>query len=245
MDITELNISGNAIFTLLLLTFLLFIIFRFINYLFRVFKNKSSLLKSFSPYVPIIEMFAWIIFLIWAANFFLIKNRILAIGVLIVLIFILFWISIYAIKNIIAGALFKFQGNYLIGDYLQKKDYIGKIQKFAFFSLHIVTKDGQSVFVPYSKLLNEVNVRYDSETSKAGYHFKIITSKDESPDNKIEKIKLVLLNMPWVSTKKIPQIKHVDSDDLYFTFEIVLFTVNNKYALKTENLIREKFGTEK
>ncbi len=242
MDITELNISGNAILTLLLLTFAIFIFFRFIQYLFRVFKNKSSLIKSLSQYVSIIEMFAWIIFLIWAANFFLHKNQILAVGVLTVLIFIIFWISIYALNNIVAGVLFKLQGNYSVGDYLQIKDYSGKIQKFSFFSLQIETKDGQSVFVPYSKLLNEVNVKYDSEVSKAGYHFRINTLKDESTDETIEKIKLELLNMPWLSTKNMPQIKQVATDDLTYTYEINLFAINNKYALKTENQIREKFG---
>lgn len=241
MEISELNISGNAILSFLILTFLLFIIFRFVNYLFQVFKNKSPGIKTFSGYLPTIEMFAWIVFLIWAANFFFHKNQILVIGILAVLLFIIFWISKYALNNIIAGVLFRFQSNYSVGDYLQTKDYSGKIQKFTFFSLQVETKDVQSVFIPYSKLINEVNVRYDSETSKTGYHFKIITPKDENPDDKIEKIKLMLLNMPWVSTKKMPQIKQLGSDDSSITFEIVLFAANNKYAIKTESAVREKF----
>jgi len=196
-----------------------------------------------STYVPLVEMFSWMILLIWAANLLLVKNQILAIGLLAVLLFIIFWISVYSLNNIIAGVLFRFQGKYRLGDYLRTKDYAGKIQKFAFISLHLETKDGHSVYIPYSKLINGVNIRYDSETSEAGYHFKIRTSKNEKPENTAEKIKFMILNMSWVSTKKIPQIKQVDSDDLHYVFEIVLFAVNNKYALKTENAIRKKFET--
>ncbi|MEA3446158.1 MAG: mechanosensitive ion channel [Bacteroidota bacterium] len=242
MDIIELDISGNTIFRFLFSTFVLFLVFRFVHYLIRAFENKSARIKSFNKFIPLIEMFAWVVFLIWAANKFLNQNKVLAIVSIIILSFILFWISFYALRNIIAGVLFRFHGNYLLGDYIKTKDYSGKIQKFTFFSLHIENAEGQSVFIPYSKLLNKANVRYDSETSKAGFHFKIITPKDETPDEKLEKIKLMLLNMPWVSTGKMPYIKQVNSDDDSYTFEVVLFAVNTKYALKTENLIKDKFG---
>ncbi len=242
MNIPELNISGNTIFTLLLSTLALFLLFRFINYLFRIFINKSARVKSFSHFLPIVEMSAWIVFLLWAANFFIEDNRILAIGVLIVLVFTLFWISRYALKNIIAGVLFRFQGNYSIGDFLRTKEYSGKIQQFTFFSLQITTKDGHSVFIPFSKLMDEINVRYDMEGSKAGYHFKITTAKDAGPDEMAEKIKLALLSMSWVPVKQMPQIRQLYSDGPSYTFEIILFAVNNKYALKTENEIGERFG---
>ncbi|RLD61616.1 MAG: hypothetical protein DRJ05_02210 [Bacteroidetes bacterium] len=244
MNISELNISGNTIFRLLLSTLALFIFFRFVDYLFKVFRNKSPRVKSFSHFLPIVEMFAWILFLIWAANFFIEENRILAIGVLTILVFVLFWISRYAIKNIIAGVLFRFQGNYSVGDFLRTKDYSGKIQQFTFFSLQITTKDGHSVFIPFSKLMDEVNVRYDMEVLKAGYNFKIMTPKDVGPDEMAEKIKLALLSMSWISVKQMPQIKQVYSDGPSYSFEIILFAVNNKYALKTENEIGERFAVK-
>ena len=244
MDLQELNISGNTIFTMLLSTLTLFLLFRFINYLFGLFSGKSTRVKSFSHFLPIVEMSAWIIFLLWAANFFIEDNRILAIGVLVVLAFTLFWISRYALKNIIAGVLFRFQGNYSIGDFLRTKEYSGKIQQFTFFSLQITTKDGHSVFIPFSKLMDEINVRYDMEVSKAGYHFKINTKKEIGPDEMTEKIKLALLSMSWISVKQMPQIKQLHSDGDSYIFEIFIYSVNNKYALKTENEIGERFGVK-
>ena len=66
-----------------------------------------------------IEMLVWIIFIVRALGIFVESNQILAIGVAFILLFILFWLFKFAVKDLIAGVLFKLSGHFSVNDILQ------------------------------------------------------------------------------------------------------------------------------
>ncbi len=57
----------------------------------------------------------------------------------------------------------------------------------------------------------------------------------------IESIKIDILNLPWVSVKKIPVIKPVNETDLNFILEITVYALEKEYFVKIENYIKEKY----
>jgi small-conductance mechanosensitive channel len=177
-----------------------------------------------------------------ALGAFIESNQLLAIGVSFILLFILFWIFKYFIKNLIAGVLFKLSGHFSLNDLLQAGEYSGRIRKFGLHSIELETESAKSIFIPYSTILEEVNIRWDTTEMKTAYIFKIDVPKKDDENDLTDQIKTAIISLPWISVKLMPQVKLIAKTDSHFTFEISIHAISKSYLVKTEKYLEEKFG---
>jgi small-conductance mechanosensitive channel len=241
MEFIEYNISSAAIVRLIVFSIFVFSLFRLINYALNHIKNKSTTLKLVAKNILLVELFTWILFLIWAANSARNRNPILSLSITGILLFILFWVSYFGLKNIIAGVFFRYQENYAIGDHYQNNEYSGRIINFKLFALRLESKEGQIISIPYGKLVNKVSTHQEVGKTITAYTFELNTSKEKEIQEVTQEIKSILLSMAWISTHRTPEIHQLKTSESAYHFSISLFAINNDYALKTEQLLKSKF----
>ncbi len=241
MEFIEYNISSAAIVRLIIFSIFVFSLFRLFNFALNRIKHKTTYLKLITKNILLVELLTWILFLIWAANSARSRNPILSLSISGMLLFILFWVSYFGLRNIIAGVFFRYQENYAIGDHYQNNDYAGRIIDFKLFALHLESKDGQIISIPYGKLANKVSTHQEVGKTKTAYTFELSTTKEKEIQEVTQEIKNFLLSMAWISTYRTPEIHQLKTSDSAYIFNISLFAINNDYALKTEQLVKSKF----
>ena len=243
MEFIEYNISNAALFRLIIFSLFVFLLFRLLNYALNHIKNKKTSLKLLAKNILLVELLTWIFFLIWAANSARDRNPILSLSITAVLLFVLFWVSYYGLKNIIAGVFFRYQENYAIGDQYQNQEYKGRIVDFTLLALHLESREGQLISIPYGKLADKVSSYQENEKTKIAYSFDLTTPKEKEIQEITQDIKSILLSMAWVSTHRTPEIKQLKTTESSYLFKISFFAINNEYALKTEQVLKSKFSS--
>ena len=242
MTIPELDFTISSFYKFLIAGILLFLLFRIIFYAIKLFVKNKKKLKTINRFFPVVEMLIWILFIVRALGAFVISNQLLAIAAALILLFILFWIFKYSVKNIIAGVLFKLAGHFYINDLLQSGDFSGRIKKFGLQTIELETESGKSVFIPYSSIIDSINIRLDTPELKTAYIFKIDIPKSSNENELKDQIRTALVSLPWISVKMMPQVKLISKTATHFTFEISIHAVSISYLVKTERYLEDKFG---
>ncbi len=241
-NIFEFSVTSNYLFRFFIIIAFLFLFFRIISYVLPlVFKNQRYY-KLFKKYVHGIEIFVWIIFLSKAYYKLSISNQVFSIVSLIIIIILVLYFSWYALKDYVAGVIFKTCGNVYINDNVRIYKYTGKIVKFAYRTLSIETTKGEIVYIPYSKITSNSVVKMNLAEAIKSYSFKLKIKKTNSLVDTIENIKKSIINLPWSSVKKKPGVYPIEETNTNIIFDITVYAIEDDYFYNIENYIKEKFA---
>ncbi len=189
---------------------------------------------------PVAELIFWLIFLSWFVIIFSEADELYAFVVLAVLLMVIFWISRFWIKDIIAGVVFRSSTRLKVEDQLHFGEIKGTIKKFNNYSLELETPDNKTVFIPYAKLVDAVNIKSDRTSQSIGYTFKLECPRPVELDIIISQIKSTILSSPWVSVNRMPVITLTAQSKESYTFEVTVFPIDQTFAGKIENLVKEQ-----
>ena len=241
-NILNPEFSKFAIYIFLFFCLVLFFTFRLINYVLPLIPFRRGIKKPVLKYLPVFELLVWLLFLIWAVQFFIKYHYWYAIGLFVIIFIILIWVSWFVLKDIIAGIIFRTSENFSVNESIVLKGYSGKIVKFKSRSLELETDSGEHINIPYNIVLSEVVSKSNPAEMIKGHTFKINLSKKSALLQSIENIKTDILNLPWISVKKVPSIKTVDETNEEFVLEITVYSLEKEYFVKIENFIKEKYS---
>lgn len=233
--------SAFAVYRLIFLGILLFVIFRLAKFLLPIIIKKSSTRKIIQKYIPLIELFLWFIFLVWSLKSFVIKNQYFAIGLSVVMLSIAIWASWFVLKDYISGMIFKTNSDLNKGDTVTIEKTTGKITKFGFRTLQIESAGSKIIKIPYTQMLNKNFIKSDTAQTITGHSFKIKVKRNEKIKDIINQIKSSILLLPWTSLKKDPIIKPIAETSGIYTLEITVFALEKKFFYNIENTIIEKY----
>jgi len=223
----------------------LFLMIRLFRFLLPLIFYKEKPRKYIFKLFPVAELIIWMIFLSWFTFLFSEANEIYVYIVLAILLMLLFWISRYWVKDLIAGVVFRSSTRLKVGDLLHVEGLKGKIRRFGNYSVELETQDSQMIFIPYNKLVDAVNITSEPTGQSQGYTFILVCSRKEDQSETMQQIKTTILATPWVSVNRMPVINLVKQSDTSWEFEITIFPINKSFAGKIENLVSEKYaGTE-
>jgi len=243
MNIPEIEFTRFAVYLFLLLAVILFFVFRLLGKVVPVLPIKKDRIKILTRYLPGIELFIWVLFFIWAIQYFWKNNQLYSMGLFLVLIMLLLWVSWFALKDFIAGAIFKASKSFNINESIKIDNYSGRIIQFKNRSLIIETDSGETIHFPYTQLLGKVIIKSSpSEMIQNKTIFLNISKKDPLFET-IRNIKTDILNLPWSSIKKEPQIKPIGENNNSFELEIVIFAIETEYFYKIESWLKEKYSS--
>lgn len=225
----------------ILLGILLFLLFRFFQYIFPLLLKNKKALRLVNRFLPFIETGSWLAFFSWYTLKFYGQYNIYTLVVLGIIIIIIFWISRFLMKELIAGVVFRVADRFREGDNLQTEQYTGTIKKLHFDCIEMEASDGQIIFIPYSKITGEISIKNESTGQTTAYTFKVETSDISDPDTFSNKIISLILSLPWSSVNNQPKITLIEQESDRYTFEVTCYPIDKSYAKKIEQKVQEKF----
>ncbi|MBC8487060.1 MAG: mechanosensitive ion channel [Bacteroidetes bacterium] len=242
MNSEYLEFSRIEVYFFLLIAILIFALFRLVIRSIGVIPLKKGVKTYILRFLPVIEIFFWFIYFIWAIQFFWNNNQLYAIELSLILTVLSLWIAWFALRDFIAGAIFKASKYFLINESIRVNNYTGKIISMKTRYLIIETDTGETIHIPYSRVLGQTIIKVHPAEMILSYSFKLNVPKTDKSPEVIEEIKNTILNLPWASLKKDPQIRYIYSDKPEIsTFEITVYAFEKEYFPEIEKYIRSMY----
>ena len=245
MDYLTFEITNSGILKFLFLGTILFIAQILIGKLIHLLPSKNKINLITKQFFPFIEILVWGIFLIWSASTLFNHNIVYTATILLFFLFALILFSWFLAKDIIAGIILKTENSFKIGDTLKFEKYSGKIIRTNYRYLEIETDKGISIRTPYSKIADNPIIKLNpTETMINNQSIILTASKHNSETETINKIKVLLLNSPFVSITKKPNIKKSSETKDKFVFDITLSTLDAKYIPTIKSYLEKQLGNK-
>lgn len=224
------------------LSLLLTLIFRLLRYILPLINHNKTFLERMHKTLPVVEVISWFVFLSWFVFRFAEIMQVYALIILTILFFLLFWISRYLLKEVIAGVIFRSTGNYKIGDQLVLEEQGGTIRRFKLNLVEIENSEGEIVCIPYSYLAGHITIKRERDEQTSAYTFVLETSINSTAEKIAGDIKSFILSLPWSSVRKMPVVLLLEENETRFLFEITVYPVEKSMAKKIELEVRKKFA---
>lgn len=242
MSLPDMQFSTWALVIFIGIAAVLFVIFRLLRLLYPLLIKKKEYRRLIGMALPVVELLSWLMFFVWSIGYFWRSHQIFIIGILVVLVFMCYWLSQYALKELIAGVVFRVSGRFQINESAKIGDYSGRIIRFRHQSIELETGKGKIVYVPYSHAIRSANVKSDYAEMITRDTLTITTGKKEKMPQTIENLRNVILQLPWTSIKKVPNIKPIAETEDSYTFEITVYSLDKNYFYKIRNHLSEEFA---
>ncbi|NOX45518.1 MAG: mechanosensitive ion channel [Chlorobi bacterium] len=241
MDIT--NTIGSQYFgRLILFAVLILIFFRLLKFgLSVVFKSKKNS-RLTQTYFPLVELISWVIFLVLYLFLFFSIRSAFAYVLVGVVFFLLYFVMQFGVKDMIAGVFFKSRNKFRIGDVLEFENQKGIVKNLGHSSIEIETGDGQTQFIPYTKIIFSITKKSETTGQSSGYSFLLETTSGKDILEITNDIKTAIISLPWSSVQRMPLINLKEQTDKTSIFEITVYPVDSTFSGKIEKYVVGKFG---
>ena len=117
----------------------------------------------------------------------------------------------------------------------------GEIVRIGYFNFEIKSKSGSIDTIPYSKIKSKVisksgeNINLEKEL----LHFSI--SSEENSNEITERLKICLLNSPWVASSQLPIIKSINYLDQRYEIDVYVYLLNKEYTERIRGNVNKTF----
>lgn len=178
---------------------LLFILFRVI----RLVSFRIRGLRRFYALLVALELSIWMIFLFWLIQYFFWDKSYyneLILVLVVAAVFLLVW---FYIKDVVAGFLFRIAHNPSIGQLLYSDEADGVIKKMDASHVSVEHEGGETIRVPYSRLLGKsLSLKTADSSSASEVVFRIENLSGQDHRELEKQIRLMLLQSPWCVPSK-------------------------------------------
>ncbi|MEZ5084474.1 MAG: mechanosensitive ion channel [Bacteroidales bacterium] len=190
---------------------------------------------------PVIEITIWTIFVFWATGL-LFQDQIyypyIVVSLVLVVLSLITW---FFFRDIFAGAIFKFQNDLNKGDYIKIGNISGQIKSVRLTHLEIISDNGQTIKIPNTKLSQDLISGMSTPEGMEEFKFRFEFDKRFSKMEIEEKIKFEVSNSPWCNYRNPPVIKLQNEDEHSYSYDVVIYTLNDKHLSLVEKTLKEKF----
>ncbi|MEA3318176.1 MAG: mechanosensitive ion channel [Bacteroidota bacterium] len=241
-EIFEITVKSNYLFRFLIIVTVLFLFFRLLALVMPIIFRKKQICRLIKKYIPSIELVVWILVLSKTYNKLFLSNKIFAILSLTIVVSIVLYFIWFALKDLVAGIVFKSTSKIELGENVRIDSYTGEIVKFAYRTLNIETIKGEVIYIPYYKIITSSVIKVNLAEAIKTYSFKLEIAKTENIINLIAEIRDAIINLPWSSVKKSPGVYIIEEKSDSVLFDITIYAIEEVYFYNIENYIKEKFA---
>lgn len=235
----EFNINIFPVLISLIMWLVLFIILNLLrNFIPMLFRNSSKALKYFS----LIEILTWSTYFIIGISYLYNKNFVFSTGLLLLFFITLYFISIYSLKNYIAGMIFRLSQKIKKGERIILLNESGEVVKLGTRNITLINEKGNTIYIPYSKIINEVKHKNNTDESMGSHVFDIELKGKSNIKEQINTIKQIILNSPWTSLNKDPLINISKENQESIIFRITVYSIDESYGYLIEEAVRKKIN---
>lgn len=248
MSFLDFDLSHFTTLKLLLMSTILVLILRLVRNWILIFSMRKTYRYLSDRILSICEMTAWVIliivwllFLFWLTHT-IFQNHLLYALPVFLLIAGFFTISIwFVVRDIAAGIILNSEGFYHPNDIIKFKDTQGRIKHLGYRSLEIETEGGERIKYPYSLVLKEAITKPNPTKTQKTHTFQLNIPKKYNLVDTIQKLRTIILNLPWSSLKRDPRIKSIGENEDHYQFEITVYTFSSHYFQQIEQSIKTGF----
>lgn len=202
----------------------------------RINRKSRQLLQRLFPAV---EIFAWLLFIFWGMGklwgddpFY---NTLLAGG----FIFLLVLASWATIRDVAAGVVLKAEDGYEAGQKIRLQDLEGRIEHAGYRSLTIESASGELVKIPYSLIAKQSRILSVPKESSGGFAFRVQRANAAPVSELQSELHRQIINTPWASVTKSPQIRVIEETADFAVFEVVVYPIGKENGPKIERMLTE------
>ena len=208
---------------------LIFLVIKIIRLAVKYLLNRNPRMKILRTILIFTEYLVWLIFVFQAANFLFREAffyRYLVTGLILVVMGLLTW---FFIRDIFAGLIFKIKYSLKTGTYINAGNFNGQIKSQMLTSIQLITNEGLTINVPYTRLINEVITERGFRGTHGEHILQLQVDLSLGRSNAEELVRSALLSTPWSSLKEEPIIRLVNENEKGYFFKITLFSVKMKH----------------
>lgn len=238
----SIDFSNINLYVFMALALILFFMQRLFTWLLPELFPKEEHRKFVQRYKTLFELGVWIVFIIWSVQYLQSTNQPYAIALFLLLILLVVFTGWTGLRDYIAGAIIKAGQKLSINEVVKVQDFTGKIIRFGSTNLVLESDSGETVYLPYSFLLGKAIVKAHPAESILRHTFRIEIAKREAISDSLTDIRIFILNLPWTSLTKEPQIKPVGESGSGQLVEITLYAFEKGHFQDMEHLIKSKFA---
>lgn len=239
----NIDFSNFGLYLSLFLAMVLFFVLRLISWLLPVVVPGEEQRKIVLRYKSLVELVIWIVFIIWAVQYLHYSNRWYAYGLFAMLFLLTVYSGWIGLKDVIAGAFLKAGHRLTINEIIRVGDIQGKIMRFGHTSLILETDSGETIYLPYSFLFGKVIIKSHPAESIHRHTFQLEVAKTESIQETIDSMRIFILNLPWISLKRDPQIRPLSELTTGQPIEITIFSIEKEHFPEIEKLVKTRFAS--
>ena len=235
-------ISEITIVKLIIVALILFALLWVLKFTWRNAPIRRTFKVKVDRILPLAEGVIWLSFTLWCIRQLVQNDLWNSIGVLTVVLLVvvaLFWL---VIRDYMAGIILKSDGSMKLNDWIKIKGIEGKITEMGQRAMIITTDSGETLNVPYSALSGEISVKPNPSEKLISHTFEIEISKNTDLESTIDQIRRAILNTPWASVKKSPEIKLLNDSPEAYLFEISIYSIRLVYFQKIKEYLKSSLG---
>lgn len=202
--------------------------------------NKNKLMVR--RYYPIFEIIMYMLFFTYTIDSLSSSNPVYAMGIFVVLLCLILWLSWYYTKTYFMGMLFKLNRKFNINDSIRFKTFEGKIIDMSARRMVIENDKGEQIFIPYDQLAQDTIIKHHPAQHILSYNFLLRTPATEKDiENRIKTIRSSLLSLPWLSLKKAPIVNIIDEEEHFQVYDITVYCPEKDYFYRVEKSIKQSY----
>jgi small-conductance mechanosensitive channel len=214
---------------------------RFTGKFLRKIPANPSLHRFMIRAYPLVEFAIWLIFGLWALNYYLGKaesTHIILVGALLMLVAAAGW---YFFRDYTAGIILKTEMPLEINQTIRTAQVRGTLKKLGYRSAEIENESGQRLRVPYSQLTTGI-VALESTGNGLKQHEVEIHVDARLPIQEVkDDLIREILCMPWVSCTIRPAIRVSDQSPATNTYLARFYVLSERHAAYAEEHLKKRF----
>ncbi len=192
--------------------------------------------------LPLVDVTVGLLYVLWAIGVILQRGVYYDAALLMVLAAAALLLSWFAARDWIAGIVLRVENAYDAGQRIRCGEVEGTIRTVGHLSLEIESSHGERIRIPYSRMSGEIRALRSGDAPREHYHFQI--DVDGSADaTAIRRLREAILNSPWSSLDREPQIRVVEETSTQTRLEAVVYAPEATQAAALEADVRQMLAT--
>jgi hypothetical protein len=238
----NIDFSNFTLYITILLALGLFVFLKILTRSLPAMLPAEDYRKNILRYKSLFEVLVWIIFITWSVRYLHQNNQPYSIALFVLLFLFLIYTGWIGLKDFVSGAMLKAGHRLTINETIKVEGYQGTITRFGATSLILESDSGETIYLPYSFLFGKIIVKSHPAESILRYTFRIEIARTASIREAIDQVYRFILNLPWISLTKEPQIKPISETADGQLVEVTLYSFEKRHFQDMEKLIKEKFA---
>ena len=200
---------------------------------------RKTLKSRINRATPSVEAVIWLIFIIWSIRHLIQNDLWTSIGVMLILVVVLVFVSWFVLRDYLAGVVIKSDGSIKVNDWIRVKNVEGRVTKMGLRSMIVTADSGETVNLPYSAISGEISSKPNPSEDLMSNTFHIKIGRESDAEATIKHIRKGILNAPWSSISRFPEIKLLEDTRDFFQFEITVYSIKVVYFQKIKDHLEQ------